>query len=138
MIENTTLLSNTQGYKKFNCFEISKELETILSEDYRDYNIKNLNNKELVNELYKKNFEDKYNRNEHKDIFKLYIDNKKFKEKAQFIYSIIDYNKYSEFVIKKGEIENPNELTIKYSILDSEGVKVQIYFINIRDISFVF
>ena len=35
-------------------------------------------------------------------------------------------------------IENPNELIISYSIVDSDGVKINIYNISISDIAFVF
>ena len=66
------------------------------------------------------------------------INNEKFKEKAKFIYSVIDYDKYVKFVEENQTIENPNELIISYSVVDSDGVKVQIYNIGISDISFVF
>ena len=138
MIEYSNLISEEDGYKKFNHFEISKELEAILADDYFTYNTNNFLKKELVSKLYKKNFIDKYNRDTQKEIFSLYIDNKKFKEKAEFVYSIIDIEKYINFVNDNPEIKNPAELTVKYSILDSEGVKVQIYNLSIDDISFVF
>ncbi|PLY08373.1 MAG: hypothetical protein C0625_01945 [Arcobacter sp.] len=138
MIEQTHLLSDENGYKRFNHFEISDELENLLANDYFLYNTIEFNKQDLVNDLYKINFENKYNRETEKEIFNQYIDNDKFKEKAQFVYSIIDYEKYSQFVLNNPEITNANNLTIKYSILDSDGVKVQIYFISILDISFVF
>jgi len=138
MIEYSNLISEEDGYKKFNHFEISKELEAILADDYFTYNTNNFLKKELVSKLYKKNFIDKYNRDTQKEIFSLYIDNKKFKEKAEFVYSIIDIEKYINFVNDNPEIKNPAELTVKYSILDSEGIKVQIYNLSIDDISFVF
>jgi uncharacterized short protein YbdD (DUF466 family) len=68
----------------------------------------------------------------------LYINNEKFKEKAKFIYSVIDYDKYVKFVEDNQTIENPNELIISYSVVDSDGVKVNVYNIGITDISFVF
>lgn len=138
MIENTNLISDIDGYKKFNHFEISDNLKVILSDDYNKFD-KDSNTKQVfVNDLYKKNFEEKYDREENKDIFKLYIDNKQFKDKAQFIYSVVDYDKYAQFVAENPNLDNPGDLTIKYSILDSDGVKVQIYYISIIDISFVF
>ncbi|MGB7401502.1 MAG: hypothetical protein WA916_02935 [Arcobacter sp.] len=36
------------------------------------------------------------------------------------------------------EIENPNDLTIKYSVIDSDNTKVLMYNISIADIAFVF
>lgn len=138
MIEYSNLISDENGYKKFNHFEINKKLENILADDYFDYNTESFSKENLVTELYEKNFINKYNRETHKEIYSLYIDNDKFKEKALFIYSIVDIQKYINFVNENSEIENPNELTIKYSILDSEGVKVQLYNLTINDISFVF
>lgn len=139
MIEKTELISvDKTGYKKFNHFEISEGLKDILADDYYLYNSDKFSKNDLVEELYKKNFINKYDRQTQKEIFDLYIDNEKFKEKAQFIYSIIDFNKYSKFVKSNLELDNANELTVKYSILDSQGVKVQIYYISIVDISFVF
>ena len=88
--------------------------------------------------MYKKSFYDKYDRDTYKEVYEKYIDNESFKEKAKFIYSVIDYDKYVKFVEENETIENPSELTISYSILDSEGVKVDTYNISIRDIAFVF
>ncbi|WP_072682066.1 hypothetical protein [Arcobacter sp. LA11] len=138
MIEYSSLISDENGYKRFNHFEISKDLENILADDYHTYNTDKFSKDDLVTQLYKKNFVDKYDRDTQKEIFSLYIDNEKFKEKAQFVYSIIDIEKYINFVNENSQVENPNELTVKYSILDSEGVKVQIYNLTINDISFVF
>ena len=138
MIEQTHLLSDENGYKRFNHFEISDELENLLANDYFLYNAIEFNKQNLVNDLYKINFENKYNRETEKEIFKQYIDNDKFKEKAQFVYSVIDYDKYAQFVLKNPELENAGELTIKYTIIDSDGVKVQMYYISLIDISFVF
>lgn len=138
MIEKMHLLSDENGYQRFNHFEISEELEDLLNNEYFLYNTNEFSKYNLIDSLYKTNFEDKYNRESDKEIFRLYIDNDKFKEKAQFVYSIIDYEKYSQFVTKNPELSDANNLTIKYSILDSDGVKVEIYFISILDISFVF
>ena len=55
-----------------------------------------------------------------------------------FIYSVIDFDRYKEFALANYTIENPNELTLNYSILDSTGVKIDIYNLSIVDISFVF
>jgi transposase len=138
MIENTNLISDIDGYKKYNYFEISDELENILSADYNKYNKDSSLKQDFIDDLYKINFEDKYNKEENKEIFQLYIDNQEFKDKTKFIYSIIDYDKYASFVSNNKELDNPGKLTIKYSIKDSDGVKVQIYHISIVDISFVF
>jgi hypothetical protein len=43
-----------------------------------------------------------------------------------------------KFVEDNETIENPNELIISYSVVDSDGVKVNIYNIGITDIAFVF
>lgn len=138
MIEYTNLISDEDGYKKFNHFEVSEELQSILADNYFLYNTEHFEKIDFVEELYKKNFIDKYDRDAHKEIFESYIDNKEFKEKAQFVYSIIDIDKYAKFVDINKEIKNPNDLTIKYSIIDSDGVKVEVYFLSIIDISFVF
>lgn len=138
MIEKTHFVSEENGYKRYNHFEISEGLKEILDDEYFLYDTDKFKKQELVENLYKKNFEDKYDRETQKEIFQLYIDNNDFKKKAKFVYSIIDYDKYEKFVLENPELENPNELTIKYSILDSEGVKVQIYYVSIIDISFVF
>lgn len=138
MIKNTNLISDENGYKRYNDFEIDEKLVQILASDYFSIKTSEFKKQELIDSLYKKNFEDKYDRVSHEEIFKLYIDNNKFKEKAQFIYSIIDLEKYTSFINKNPEIENPNDYTIKYNILDSDGVKVEIYNLTINDISFVF
>lgn len=138
MIENTNLISDIDGYKKYNYFEINDQLKNILSDDYNKYNKESSIKQDYIDKMYKINFEDKYSREENKEIFQRYIDNQEFKDKTQFIYSIIDYDKYTSFVLNNKEVENPGEITIKYSILDSDGVKVQIYYISIVDISFVF
>lgn len=138
MIIKTELISDEDGYKRFNHFEINKGLKDILFDDYYLYNKESLDKKNIIENLYNKNFVNKYDREAQKEIFDLYIDNDEFKKKAQFIYSIIDYDKYAKFALENPELDNANEMTIKYSILDSDGVKVQIYHISIIDISFVF
>lgn len=139
MIEQQALLKvDENGYKQFNHFEVHETLEAILFEDYYNYNNKDFNKQALIEELYNKNFVNKYDREQHQQIFELYINNTKFKEKAQFVYALIDEDKYKTFAQANPEIENPNELTITYSILDSEGVKVQMYQISIADIAFLF
>lgn len=138
MIEKKHLLSQEDGYTKYNLFEIDESLENLLYDDYYLFDTEEFTNKDKVEELYKKNFLDKYDRDEHVEIFNLYIDNEAFQNKVKFIYSVIDYDKYVNFVKENTEIKNPNEMTIKYFILDSHGVKVQIYHIAITDISFAF
>ncbi|NQY54503.1 MAG: hypothetical protein HRT42_13140, partial [Campylobacteraceae bacterium] len=54
------------------------------------------------------------------------------------IYSMIDENKYEEFAKNNEKLENPNDFTLEYSIIDSEGTKVNVYNLNIKDISFVY
>lgn len=139
MIEQTALLKTDEnGYKQYNHFEIHETLESILFEDYYNYNNDKFNKQELIEALYNKNFVEKYDREQHQQIFELYIDNAKFKEKAQFVYALVDTEKYKQFAKANPEIENPNELTITYSILDSDGVKVQLFKISIADIAFLF
>ena len=138
MIEKRYLIEEVDNYLKFNFFEISDSLEEILTDDYFKYCSKEFNKNDLMENLYKNNFTDKYDRNKQPEIFDLYIDNEKFKEKVFFIYSIIDQNKYINFVNKHKEIENPSNLTIKYSVIDSENTKILMYNISIADIAFVF
>ena len=88
--------------------------------------------------MYKKNFYDKYDETIYKEVYERYINNEKFKAKAKFIYSVIDYDKYVKFVELNETIENPNELIISYSVVDSDGVKINVYNIGISDIAFVF
>ena len=88
--------------------------------------------------LYKKNFYDKYDESANSMVYEKYINNESFKNKALFIYAIIDFDKYSNFVKNNKEIKNPNDYTLEYSILDSKDVKINIYNLNILDISFVF
>jgi hypothetical protein len=138
MIEKKYLIEEDNNYLKFNLFEISDELEEILADDYYTYNSKDFTKKEFVEELYKNNFTNKYNREKQAEIFSLYIDNVSFRDKVYFIYSVIDANKYSDYVKKNNEIENPSNFTIKYSVIDSENTKVLMYNISIADIAFVF
>lgn len=138
MIKTTHEISNEDGYIKYNFFEIHPDLEAIIAADYFKYETKDFDKAEYCEAMYKKNFYDKYDQVAQKIVFDKYINNEQFKKKALFIYSIIDFDKYSEFVEKNDTIENPNELTLSYSILDSSGVKVAIYNISIADIAFVF
>lgn len=138
MIENKYEISNEEGYIKYNLFNISNELQSILRDDYYLYSSKDFQRTDEVIALYKKNFYDKYDRETNKEVYKMYIDNEKFKEKVFFIYSIIDSSKYKNFVKINTEIKKPNEYTIEYNILDSQDVKVQLFNISIVDISFVF
>jgi len=138
MIKTTHEISNEDGYIKYNFFEIHPDLEAIIAEDYHTYNTDKYTKENYCEDMYKMNFYDKYDKDAYKEVYERYINNEKFKEKAMFIYSVIDFEKYKQFVQLNEEITNPNELTITYSILDSSGVKVQIYNIAITDIAFVF
>ena len=138
MIEKKYLIEEDNGYSRFNLFEISDELEEILSDDYYTYNSKDYTKNEFVENLYKSNFTEKYDKDTQSEIFDLYINNEKFKEKVFFIYSVIDKDKYRNFVEKYSEIENPDDITIKYSVIDSDNTKVLMYNISIADIAFVF
>ena len=113
-------------------------LEPIIADDYLTYSSKDFKKDSYCELMYKKNFYDNYDENTNKEIYERFINNEKFKEKAKFIYSVIDYEKYVKFVEANPTIKNPNELIISYSVVDSEGVKVNIYNIGIVDISFVF
>lgn len=138
MIKTTHEISNEDGYIKYNLFEIHPDLEAIIAEDYHTYGTDKFAKKQYCEDMYKKNFYDKYDEVAYKEVYEKYINNEKFKEKAMFVYSIIDYDKYKQFVELNPEIQNPNELTITYSILDSSGVRVQMYNLAITDIAFVF
>lgn len=138
MIKTTSLISDENGYKKYNLFEISEGLQDIIADDYLTYASENFKKDSYCELMYKKNFYDKYDRVVYKEVYEKYIDNEKFKEKAKFVYSIIDYDKYVKFVEENESIENPNELTITYSVVDSDGVKVIVYNLAITDIAFVF
>lgn len=138
MIRTTALISDENGYKKYNLFEIHEDLEPIIADDYLTYASVNFKKASYCELMYKKNFYDKYDETTYKEVYERYINNEKFKEKAKFIYSVIDYDKYVKFVEDNQTIENPNELIISYSVVDSDGVKVNVYNIGITDISFVF
>ena len=138
MIRTTAEISNEVGYKKYNLFEIHESLEPIIADDYLEYSSKVFKKAAYCELMYKKNFYEKYDPETYKEVYVRYINNEKFKEKAKFIYSVIDYDKYVKFVETNETIENPNELIISYSVVDSDGVKVNIYNIGISDISFVF
>ena len=138
MIKTTALISDDNGYKKYNLFEIHGDLEPIIADDYLTYASLDFKKASYCELMYKKNFYDKYDETTYKEVYERYINNEKFKEKAKFIYSVIDYNKYVKFVEDNQTIENPNELIISYSVVDSDGVKIDIYNIAITDISFVF
>lgn len=138
MIEHTNLISEEDGYKKFNHFQISDELKDLLYKDYHSYKTAHFTRDTQIEELYNRQFTHKYDPIEHKQIFDLYINNVQFKEKAKFIYSIIDEGKFKEFAQQNPEIDNPNDLIISYSVIDSSGVKVQLYKVTIADIAFLF
>ncbi|MAD41942.1 MAG: hypothetical protein CL623_06080 [Arcobacter sp.] len=138
MIKTTHEISNEDGYIKYNFFEIHPDLEEIIADDYFTYATKDFKKQDLCEELYKKNFYDKYDEANYKEVYEKYINNENFKAKAMFIYSVVDLEKFKKFVESNGEILNPNELTLTYSILDSAGVKIDIYNLSIVDISFVF
>lgn len=138
MIRTTALISDEDGYKKYNLFEIHEDLEPIIADDYLDFSSENFKKAAYCELMYKKNFYDKYDETTYKEVYERYINNEKFKEKAKFIYSVIDYDKYIKFVEDNQTIENPNELIISYSVVDSDGVKINVYNISISDIAFVF
>jgi len=138
MIESKYEISNEDGYIKYNNFIVSDGLKDILSNDYEMYGSSLFNKEELCEKLYKLNFYDKYDEDANELVYSKYINNQQFKNKAHFIYSIIDYEKYKKFVAENENIENPNDLTITYNILDSDNTKVLMYSISIVDISFVF
>ena len=138
MIKTTSEISNEDGYKKYNLFEIHEDLEPIIADDYLTYSSKDFKKDSYCELMYKKNFYDKYDENTNKEIYERFINNEKFKEKAKFIYSVIDYDKYVKFVELNKTIENPNELIISYSVVDSDGIKINVYNIGISDIAFVF
>ncbi|WP_321468367.1 hypothetical protein [Halarcobacter sp.] len=137
MIRKQHLIEDKNNYKKYNYFEISENLEELLADYYYLYDSSDYDS-DIPEQLYKKNFLDKYDREKDKQIYTLYIDDKKFEKKVKFIYSVIDYKKYIKFVAQNMEIDDPSSYFINYSILDSEGVKVQVFNINITEIAFVF
>ena len=110
MIRTTALISDEDGYKKYNLFEIHEDLESIIADDYLTYASDNFKKASYCELMYKKNFYDKYDETTYKEVYERYINNEKFKEKAKFIYSVIDYDKYTKFVENYPTNENPNEL----------------------------
>ena len=138
MIRTTAEISNEDGYKKYNLFKIHESLEPIIADDYLEYSSTNSKKAAYCELMYKKNFYDKYDPKTYEEVYVRYINNEKFKEKAKFIYSVIDYDKYVKFAEENQTIENPNELIISYNVVDSDGVKINIYNISIADIAFVF
>ncbi len=138
MIRTTAEISNEDGYKKYNLFEIHESLEPIIADDYLEYSSTNSKKAAYCELMYKKNFYDKYDPKTYEEVYVRYINNEKFKEKAKFIYIVIDYDKYVKFAEENQTIENPNELIISYNVVDSDGVKINIYNISIADIAFVF
>ncbi|MCJ8326345.1 MAG: hypothetical protein MJK08_04500 [Campylobacterales bacterium] len=138
MVEKRYEISNEDNYKKYNNFVISKNLEKLLRKDYYLYSSKEFNLNEKIENLYKKNFNDKYDLASNSLVYEKYINNESFKNKALFIYSMIDENKYEEFVKNNAKLKNPNDFTLEYSIIDSEGTKINVYNLNIKDISFVY
>lgn len=138
MIKTTFEISNEDGYKKYNLFEIHEDLKDIIADDYMHYNSEEFKKASYCELMYKKNFYDKYDREVYKEVYEKYIDSEAFKNKAMFIYSIIDYDKYVNFVEANESIDNANELIISYSQVDSDGVSVNLYNIGITDIAFVF
>lgn len=138
MIEKRYELLEEKGYKKYSHFNISSALEELLNEDYYLYNSKEFIKKDESEALYKKNFNEKYDESTNALVYEKYINNVNFKNKALFIYSLINEEKYKKFVKKNKDLKNPNDYTCEYSIIDSQGVKINIYNLNIVDISFVF
>lgn len=138
MYEYTHEISNKEGYKQFNHFNIHEDLKELLADDYYLVGSTKEFKQKLCDDLYQLNFYDKYNKDANALVYSKYIDNEKFQDKSKFIYAIIDYDKYKKFVEKNPNIENPNDLTITYSIIDSDRTKVLIYAISIVDIAFVF
>lgn len=138
MIEYTHKASEENDYITYNHFLIDDGLIPILYDDYYMYNTENSDKKEIAQKLYDDNFVSKYDPVEHKQIFDLYINNESFMNKAKFIYSVVDIERYKAFVEQNPSIEEPNKYTLTYSVTDSKGVKVTMYHISITDIAFVF
>ena len=138
MINKRYEIENENDYKKYNHFEISDNFKELLRKDYYLYNSKDFLNKKLTEDLYKINFNDKYDENAHALVYEKYINNENFKNKALFIYSMIDENKYKSFVKNNPDVKNPNDYSLHYSIIDSDGTKVDMYNLNLVDITFVY
>ncbi|RXJ60695.1 hypothetical protein [Candidatus Marinarcus aquaticus] len=138
MIEYTHKANEENDYITYNHFLIDDGLVPILYDDYYMYNTDKSDKKEIAQKLYDDNFVNKYDPVEHKQIFDLYINNESFMNKAKFIYSVVDVERYKTFVEQNPSIEEPNKYTLTYSVTDSKGVKVTMYHISITDIAFVF
>ena len=54
------------------------------------------------------------------------------------LHTIINTKQNQDGSFSPTTIENPNELIIPYNVVDSDGVKINIYNISIADIAFVF
>lgn len=138
MIEYTHKAKEENDYTTYNHFLIDDGLIPLMYDDYYMYNTDKSDKKEIAERLYKENFINKYDPQEHKQIFDLYINNESFKNKAMFIYSVIDPVRYEAFVQENPTVEEPNKYTITYSVIDSTGVKVTMYHLSLTEISFVF
>lgn len=138
MIEYTHKASEESDYTTYNHFLIDDGLIPLLHEDYYMFNTDKCTKEEIAENLYKEIFIDRYDPVQHKQIFDLYINNESFKNKAKFIYSIVDHERYKAFVQENPSIEDPKKYTLTYSVTDSKGVKVTMYHISMIDISFVF
>jgi len=138
MIEKKYELSNEDTYKSYSHFKISSALKHLINEDYYLYNTKEFKRSLELEALYKKNFYDRYDTNQHALVYEKYINNENFKNKALFIYALIDEDKYKAFVKDNEDLKNPNDFTCEYNIIDSQGTSINVYNLNIVDISFVF
>ncbi len=138
MIEKRYELSNENGYKKYSSFTISSALAELVNDDYYLYNSCDFAKKDEGIDLYNKYFIDKYDEVQNVMVFEKYINNENFKNKALFIYALINEKKFKAFVTKNMDLKNPNDYSCEYNIIDSQGVKINMYNLNIVDISFVF
>ncbi len=138
MIEKRYELSDENGYKKYSHFLISPALEELLNEDYELYNSSSFSKANELEAMYKKNFNDKYDEVANAAVFEKFINNEAFKNKALFIYNLINEEKYRKFALKNENLTNPNDYSCEYNIIDSDDVKINVYNLNIVDISFVF
>lgn len=138
MIEKRHELSDENGYKKYSHFTISPALEELLNEEYYLYKSKEFTKASQLEAMYKKNFNDKYDEVANAAVFEKFINNEAFKNKALFIYNLINEEKYRKFALEHENLPNPNDYSCEYNIIDSEGVKVNVYNLNIVDISFVY
>ena len=81
MIRTTAEISNENGYKKYNLFEIHENLESIIAEDYLTYASENFKKAAYCELMYKKNFYDKYDETTYKEVYERYINNEKARKK---------------------------------------------------------